>query len=336
MSLLKVKDMPPLPAEAFSYHTEHDTHYYDDGNIIFILEEKTLFRLYRGAICKKSEVMRDMLDIPQPPNPRGTPDSFRTLSMDDQEYIDGVPAIALSDTVEEFSSLLDVLFPPRVPLFSSAPAPSLEAVEGVLKLSNKYVIQEALTWAEDVLEMLFPTFTDSLPMNSTPLPLGDPNMAAKLIRLARCNDLPKYLPLAFYVLATHPYGADLQARQADLNLLSMDDQARVLAGRAALLQGTVEVVSRRGENGLCISKARCSNLINASTKCGFGRSMDALWLDPASWWQKLLADPLAALQDRYNTAWSYTFCATCEQKMKAGLEEDRKTIYRRLNEFFQL
>lgn len=71
--------------------------WFDDGNIILVAE-KTPFKVHRSLLSQRSEVLKDILSIPQPPVP------------DKSEIMDGVPIVRVSDTRKELSYVLCALY----------------------------------------------------------------------------------------------------------------------------------------------------------------------------------------------------------------------------------
>ena len=71
--------------------------WFDDGNIILIAED-TPFKVHRGMLMHTSEVLKDILSIPQPP------------VLDDSEMMDGIAIVHVSDTWKDLSYMLSALY----------------------------------------------------------------------------------------------------------------------------------------------------------------------------------------------------------------------------------
>lgn len=68
----------------------HSELWYDDGTIV-IKAENTLFRVYRGQLVKKSEILRELLSAP---------------GLKADEEIEGCPVVELHDSAFEMEHLL--------------------------------------------------------------------------------------------------------------------------------------------------------------------------------------------------------------------------------------
>lgn len=139
----------------------HETYYFEDGNIILAFEtENIMFRLYRGLLAHHSQVFYDMLSIPQVPNSQfnnltshgfGTPSSSRSGAGtprahaytgnppdESQEVMEGgVPIIRLTDRAVDFTYMLDVI------MGITPVRPSIDMIEGALRISGKYIFDGA-------------------------------------------------------------------------------------------------------------------------------------------------------------------------------------------------
>lgn len=77
---------------------KHPDLWFEDGNIILSVGS-TLFRVYRGYLASVSPVFKDMFVLPQPAD-------------SDCNEMDGCPIIDLSDSAEDMTNFLKVLFRP--------------------------------------------------------------------------------------------------------------------------------------------------------------------------------------------------------------------------------
>ena len=71
--------------------------WYADGSIVLVAQ-RTAFRVYAGWLARRSEVFRDMLSIPVPPQPDG------------EQRVSGCPVVRLSDTSEALREFLWAVF----------------------------------------------------------------------------------------------------------------------------------------------------------------------------------------------------------------------------------
>ncbi|KAF8588369.1 hypothetical protein K439DRAFT_1613624 [Ramaria rubella] len=111
--------------------------YFEEGNIVLIAEN-VAFRVHRTQLVHHSEVFRDMLSLAHQP--------------EKAEKFDGCPTIHLSDTSKDITSLFQTLYR-HVDLNWAA----FEHLSGVLRLSNKYLIESLRTAAIKEISELFPS-----------------------------------------------------------------------------------------------------------------------------------------------------------------------------------
>lgn len=71
--------------------------WFDDGNIILVAED-TPFKVHRSMLSQRSEVLSNILSVPQPPTP------------DESDLLDGIPVVHVSDTWKEISHVLAVFY----------------------------------------------------------------------------------------------------------------------------------------------------------------------------------------------------------------------------------
>lgn len=171
--------------------TRHASHFYDDGNIVFVVE-KTLFKLYRGLLARHSEVMRNMFSFP---------------SDETQGEVDGVPAVTLNDSAEDFSCLLDFLLTPNIPPYPR-PTPSFETCLSLLRIASKYCFDDIFEGAVWHLRQMLPTSLTDFIANPG-LTVFTELRAAQVVSAARQFNLTEFIPLALYAITTYAWGDDL-------------------------------------------------------------------------------------------------------------------------------
>ena len=71
--------------------------WFDDGNIVLVAED-TPFKVHRGVLAQSSQVLKNILSVPQP----------RTL--DEWETMDGVSLLHMSDSWKDLSYVLSALY----------------------------------------------------------------------------------------------------------------------------------------------------------------------------------------------------------------------------------
>lgn len=90
------RKMPPSDNGDSAPVIPHETLYFDDGNIILIAQT-TSYKVHKGILSRHSEVMRTMLQLPQP-----------AVSAD--ELVDGCQLVHLSDTEDDVTLMLSVFY----------------------------------------------------------------------------------------------------------------------------------------------------------------------------------------------------------------------------------
>ncbi|KAJ3558802.1 hypothetical protein NM688_g713 [Phlebia brevispora] len=116
----RVRTESPSPSLA-PEPQEHESLWFDDGNIILRAED-TMFRVYRGVLCRASDVFKDLFDIPQPSDP---------------ETIDGIPVVRMPDSALELADVLDILFN-NTQFIKQDIKPQWAVVQSLMRLSSKY------------------------------------------------------------------------------------------------------------------------------------------------------------------------------------------------------
>ncbi|KAG8938337.1 hypothetical protein FRC03_007356 [Tulasnella sp. 419] len=323
-------------AESSSSYENHPVHYFEDGNIIFILESKVLFKLYRGAISKQSEVFSDMLSVPQP---AGDKKGGETSSNSPQELIDGVPAIHLTDTTESFAAVLDIVLPSPTPDFyqnqrKGSQRFSLDHIMSILELSQKYCMPTAESWAKLMLGEKYPVpKAQDLRINDSPWTVFKSGIeAAKLIQVAREYELPRYLPIAFYYLATSSNLEPVFQAQ----ILSAKDQARLCAGRMRMIDTVIEAAADKPENGIARGPPCALKSKNGQDCVGWNVEMKSMWsMSPSRLWKDLVNNPLTELRWRF-ASWDRhgRYCSHCSDRVRQGFVTVRRELYGRLEQFF--
>ncbi|KAG8899121.1 hypothetical protein FRB99_006911 [Tulasnella sp. 403] len=290
--------------------TKHPIHYYEDGTIAF-RAENTIFKVYKNILVRRSSVIRDMLSVPQPPSPTTTTmdssdDPTPSRRTSSQDTFEGVPLITLHDTASDFASALDLIYPQSM---TTAP-PSLHTLTGLIRICNKYIIDDIRTWAIAQLESVLPLSADNIA--KLDVYATSPVVPARVIALARECDLPQFLPLAFYALSTvaWPFPPDPDAL-AVFHELAPSDLVRVDFGRMELQRVVLARAVGLPENGM--TEERC-------VRCSKGRP--GIWLDTKERWTQLLQHPIEELNARLR--WSYP--ALCSNTCQVTLYDATRTL----------
>jgi len=121
-----------------------DEIWYDDGNIVLVVQERVAFRVHRGVLAENSHVFHDMFSIPQP--------------LQDSELFDGCPLVHLSDTADDVRQLLRMLYRSRRHWRDDQQLP-FSLVASVVRLSHKYEIEDL---RDDALARMKTCFSEDL------------------------------------------------------------------------------------------------------------------------------------------------------------------------------
>ncbi|KAH9910838.1 uncharacterized protein B0H18DRAFT_405977 [Fomitopsis serialis] len=162
--------------------TRDQEFWYEDGNVILVAENVG-FRVYRGFLAKRSEVLRDLFSVPQPL---------------DGQRVCGCPIVHFSDNPIALRELLDVLLcGKRYMLENDA---ELDCLSYRIRLAQKYGIGDLLEESIWQLKKHYPTtFSEWTDVQRHYSP-----RAITAVNLARLTNTPSILPSASYVCCQLP------------------------------------------------------------------------------------------------------------------------------------
>ncbi|KAG9019738.1 hypothetical protein FRB90_009608 [Tulasnella sp. 427] len=266
-------------------YTKDSRHWYEDGNFGFLVENAA-YLLHRSFLARRSAVMADLFTLPQASSETVLGDLF-----DDRINIAGTPFIMLHDKAEDFSNILDIIYT-DVAWGGEECHLDANALLGVVQISNKYLFDQIKDWAVSRLSSLqhllviednplMPFVRDGFYSNS--------QGCVRIIQISRECQLPQFLPLAFYALATMDWTQKPQEEYFVLNQLSSDDVWRIQSGRLELTKFLINLAYSRPENG-------CTNTRCNVKHCAKGTPI--VWVDPTERWRELQLHPLEELEFR--------------------------------------
>ncbi|KAG9048676.1 hypothetical protein FS837_012304 [Tulasnella sp. UAMH 9824] len=354
----------------------HQVYWLEDGNIILVLEDRIAFRVYRGHLARHSLVFADMVALSSPTtkNDRKAqatvePPEFRPASspqatfkqpktIEEQEYYDGSPVLRMSqDRAEDFAALLDVVL-------QVTPAdPSFNMLEGVLRISTKYLFEGVRAWAVEHMQARLPTTLHDLLADPTLEVYGDRTLAARVISLAREFDLPQLIPLALYAIVSfnfaeppapasplfspqssptattfppappppNPYIAALATIHATL---PSGDVSRFTLGRQRLSEAAVSYLFQLREYGLM--KISCSRKVGQYHRTCAAGNVHAVWSRPQPAVAEFLRNPLGIMAVEGKAYDFSTMCGDCNTAGQAKHIELVEDLFGRLSEIFML
>ncbi|KAG8888870.1 hypothetical protein FRB99_004072, partial [Tulasnella sp. 403] len=309
-----VVDHEPSPPQ--SKLVKHPVHYYPDGNFIFVVENY-IFRVYKGLLAQRSEVMHDLFNLPQDGK----------VGDGDQAFLDGVPAVTLEDSAEAFANVLDIILPGKIRPIES---PSFDKLAGMYRISDKYLINDIRQWALSWLNEVLPSTLDDL--WKVPKVYAEPATAARAIRFAQEVDLPQFLPLAFYALAYHRDLYDPENFDVVWRTLPRYDQLRLHRGRRRMQEEVLSRVCSLPDLGLQGRQACATPLVNGQT-CGKTRQKG--WTDPKDLIVRVCKLPLEELSRRV-THPTNKCCTKCTLEVIDHANLLREELFVNLVEFFWL
>ncbi|KAI0644349.1 hypothetical protein C8Q79DRAFT_913476 [Trametes meyenii] len=182
-------------------YTRHPEFWFSDGSVI-LRAGSILFRVHMSQLCRKSLFFRDLFSLPQP------------SSEERDERIEGCPVLDLHDPQRDVINLVKVIY--DGPNFTNNDREDFVNVSGVLRLVNKYNVQDAvrnkildhlcLAWpptlkgwdAREDIARSYEVETGELRGLRFPNPIAVINLA---------NEIGAYdlLPAAFYDLSRYSY-----------------------------------------------------------------------------------------------------------------------------------
>ncbi|KIO18639.1 hypothetical protein M407DRAFT_31715 [Tulasnella calospora MUT 4182] len=313
-SEFKTKDTRiPVTIGGARYRQDPD-HWYDDGNVILIAGE-TAFRFFKSILSKRSQVMKDMLDLSQ-----------RTTI--NRTHFEGVPAVQLDDNPRYFSLLLDAILPR-----DSANHPISEklgpgSLIGVARIAKKYQVNDVVARAGSILENILPT--KQQPGKKIFAWTGSYAIprCVHIINWARFCGLPQFLPLPLYFLATNEW--DFESEDGDIETLkvfhrlSPQDQLRIHRGR-------VNLQALMAQIGIPEWRKECRN-----HGCGMGQYGPRWKSSTGTRRRTLFLHPLEELENRESGYMFHDLCSGCSEAFAVSNRAMKNQVLDELDSCFDL
>ncbi|KAG8923131.1 hypothetical protein FRC00_006577 [Tulasnella sp. 408] len=301
----------------------HSQHWYDDGNFGFLVESAA-FLLHRSFLARRSPVMADMFGLPQR-SPSQSPEApNRPL-----DTINGIPFVVLHDKAEDFINILDIIYA-DITMAGEQSDLGATALMGIIRFANKYLFDKVKEWgvsqtisSRSLLVVEHESLRPSLQDGS----YSDPEFCVGVIQFARECNLPQFLPLAFYALASTDWSQKSSEDFHSLSKLSPMDLWRIQEGKLKLTKALLEKAYKMPENG-CMGE-RCE-------KDSCRRSLPAVWIDPTLRWMQLQLHPLEELEFRLTQEYGL-LCDVCKEDLLNRTKTLRDDLVCRLvPEFFHI
>lgn len=233
-------NLPKTPPRAIDIgrYERHPSHFYDDGNVIFIAEN-TVFKLYQGIFARQSTPISEILASPQmvvTTNIKndGSPNTSADTLAEDQDpgddntrtTEDGLPVILLKESAYDFAIFIDFFFPQSSGITKHRPFgtfPNPEELLKIIQISSKFSFKECHERAIEYLNSDIPLiFEDYVRSKNT-------HQSFKFwADVINTPELEHLRPIAFYelsIMAEIP-GNGLETSSA----LSLADTARLVRG----------------------------------------------------------------------------------------------------------
>ncbi|KIO25656.1 hypothetical protein M407DRAFT_236844 [Tulasnella calospora MUT 4182] len=313
------QELPDLAASTLLIHgkryRKHEHHWYEEGNFGFLVGD-IAFRLHRSILSRRSSVISDMFRTPQPLFP------IPEISNSGDNVI-GVPFMELQDRAEDFAHVLDFIYPNSLPAAQTGHL-GVKDLMGTVRFTGKYLIDDLKEWAISALDArLLPSAKLSLKaLRETPSLYADSKFCVEIVQFSRECSLPKFLPLAFYALATAEWD-QIPGGVSCLDQLSSQDRARVHEGRLALNKAVLEKVVSLSEK------------LPRREDCTQGDCKPMEWVNPSIRWKGLMLHPLEELEVRIESKFA-KFCVDCKKNVVNKVQAVRDDLMVRLTEFFKL
>ncbi|KIO29723.1 hypothetical protein M407DRAFT_21149 [Tulasnella calospora MUT 4182] len=210
---------------------------------------------------------------------------------------------------------------------------TFDKLSGIYTLCDKYIIDDIREWALSWLKEILPTSEDDIcKMGGV---YTSASLVARVIAFARDADLPQFLPLAYYAIATYPWSKDdeFSSFSEAGDSLSEHDGYRIEVGRNAI---HAEVLGRAfsclPDIGLPGRSTCMAAMVNGGT-CAKVRQR--VWSEPAELVAEVLRSPLEYLDRRVKTP-PRNWCSSCTLEAVTQAALMRHALYERLSSFFLL
>ncbi|KAK2463675.1 hypothetical protein APHAL10511_004426 [Amanita phalloides] len=301
-----------------------------------------------------------MFAVPRP-QPVDTPSfrykGLRELGVD----VDTTPIIHLHDSAEDAANLLSALY--DGPEFGDNGKEDFRKVSGILRLSNKYIIDSLKAKAIVHLSIAWPISLKRWDAREDMARIYELETGAHfyphpilVINLAREVNAPSLLPAAFYDLSRRPYTQIFEANVDDpfyladpTQCLSMDDLRRLCLGKEAIQQAITALIqamsnsqhirqgqhhgpltqSRKHPSAVCISAATCrkdfSELVELATQHYLFDRERGCW-DPL-----YVAEELGQLKSA-----EFSECIACARSLEAWAGRERERLWKLMPQWFRL
>ncbi|KDR71583.1 hypothetical protein GALMADRAFT_143845 [Galerina marginata CBS 339.88] len=294
--------------------------WYDDGSIV-LEAEKTQFRVHRSVLSKYSKFFKDLFTVPQP---------------EGELLVDGCPVVRMSDSAEDWESLLIAIYSgPQ--LYNSVKSYPLKLLIAMLRLGNKYDFEELRDHALARIKLELPSKLsdwDALFQVEPEVPgeFFTAGIEFDLVNIAEELGIRSILPMAYHLcIRDQTLDAIFNGcKRPDGTLAELSPSTRyiLLRGKGALVRATLDetfIWIMNNEfipSGTCFSPVDCEKarvtILEESIRSLYQTIACALDI-----WDERLTETSA-------------LCAMCQNAAQSAHQEGREIIWGALPSYFGL
>lgn len=184
------------------------------------------------------------------------------------------------------------------------------------------------SWSILQLDSMYPTGLAELYSPSHFLHWRQGQTAVDLILANNLHDLPRFLPYAYYPLATADWSSRKKTQELGMLRLSLDQMVMLGVGRALQQERLGEALTHQERNfvGFVDEKPTCQ-----SPECNHGTSVTPMWTQPAGmmWRYRKHADLIEWIKDAKEAleGGEWGFCGSCSPCFADQADRQIKAIF---------
>ncbi|KAG8966254.1 hypothetical protein FRC03_012265 [Tulasnella sp. 419] len=286
----------------------HNELYYEDGNLILVTKDSpdgtrgAIFRVFKSQLRKQSIPLADLVDA----------------AVHGGELFEGLPVVRMEDSTTELANLLHILWSPP------PHDPSYDLLLSVLKISNKYKVDDVYQWCTRLLSEKIP-ITWEMFREDPSLDVFDNNVApSQLLKASKGLNLRQFYGIAAYKLSTinwvdQPKGV----RQHMIDGVSWET---IVVGREELIRRILRYLytdSLLNQTACPVGNAEQCHLPTDTGRWAHSRN-ESIINDPLGWTVGRMNDPYA------------NYCTVCKWTLRRRLETFGKTLFQDLADIFEM
>lgn len=199
----------------------------------------------------------------------------------------------------------------------------LDVLFSVLRISTKYLMDDLRTWSLEHIELIYPTSSEELYASTNFAAWRVKSAAIDLIAHAHQFDAPKFLPYAYWAVATADWASRSSLQEAGVARLSQDELLRIGMARTSVQRLFTEMLIPGGTASPPLVYLREASTCSGGT-C---TSTNLTWAQnepPIKAWS-LRADMIGFLKFWETALPAWVWCTGCKEswrkQMKAKIRE---------------